>query len=185
MKCWNRKNLPACTRVKRCNLVWKFEYACFSYRKRWFFRNGQLRFPVIVLFNLFIWLNSNLWTVKSAMCWALWTYEMGLGELRIDNKNTVKVEVSCIKFVVSIEVKPAWIIEILARGRCEAILGNEFPFWIEQLDTMISGVGTGDLASRVTGNVPGILELSWRRSFWAKFQLENDFFWFITEYLHV
>ena len=53
---------------------------------------------------------------------------MGLGELRIDNKNTVKVEVSCIKFVVSIEVKPAWIIEILARGRCEAILGNEFPF---------------------------------------------------------
>lgn len=53
---------------------------------------------------------------------------MGLGELWIDNKNAVKVEVSCIKFVVSIEVKTAWIVEILARGRGEAILGNEIPF---------------------------------------------------------
>lgn len=73
-----------------------------------------------------------LWSVKSAWLRSLWSDELGLGELGINNQNTMEIEISRVQLILPIETQSPWIVKMLQWcwwGTAKPILWNKRTRW--------------------------------------------------------
>ena len=80
-------------------------------------------------------------------------------EVALDDEKPVVVEVGDDDVVAGREADAPGRIKVLPHVSLEAVLGDEVPVRLEQLDAVIPGVRDEDLVDAVAGHVPRVVEL--------------------------
>ena len=81
-------------------------------------------------------------------------------EVRLDDEQSVVVEVGDDGLVVGGEANAARRVEVLPHGALEAVLVQEVAVRTKELDAVVPGVGDKNLVAAVASHIPRVVELA-------------------------
>ena len=118
--------------------------------------------------------SAALWSKELTIARALAAEKLGRLKVRIDDQETVIVEISDYDLVLLVECNASRRVELFPQRPIKAILVQEDAIGVEQLDTMISRIGYQDVRLARDGHVPRIVEVRARfASFLAELEDER------------
>lgn len=112
-----------------------------------------------------------LWAQKLPVAAALAAEELGRLEVRVNDEQTVVVEVRHDYLVLLIERDAARTVELLPQRAVEAVLVEELTVRVEQLDAVVASVRDEDVRLARHCYVPWVVEVrAWFAAFFAEFE---------------